>query len=176
MFYIVGLLFVMFGRRHLRLGDLAAGTVLALERAPFLEKLGATARHGDDAWHDARQRAAALSRRRGSDVDDALAVVDDYRRAAHASAPRGTRAIRAARPRNTSKPRTPICTTPSTGPRAAFCAVLWSLLRDQVPAAMRAMRVHLLAVTLLFVVSAVAGVWLVYSYPGSHRACSPVRS
>ena len=40
-FYVVGLLFVMFGRRHLRLGDLAAGTVLAVERAPFLEKLDA---------------------------------------------------------------------------------------------------------------------------------------
>ena len=49
-----GLLFVMFGRRHLRLGDLAAGTVLAMERAPFLEKLaaqrGAPARaHGTQA-------------------------------------------------------------------------------------------------------------------------------
>ena len=43
MFYVVGLLFVFFGRRHLRLGDLAAGTVLAVERAPFLEKLGAGA-------------------------------------------------------------------------------------------------------------------------------------
>ena len=40
LFYVVGLLFVFFGRQHLRLGDLAAGTVLAIERAPFLEKLG----------------------------------------------------------------------------------------------------------------------------------------
>ena len=38
-FYVVGLLFVFFGRQHLRLGDIAAGTVLAVERAPFLEKL-----------------------------------------------------------------------------------------------------------------------------------------
>ena len=37
--YVVGLLFVIFSRRHVRLGDLAAGTVLALDRAPFLEKL-----------------------------------------------------------------------------------------------------------------------------------------
>ena len=38
-FYVVGLLFVMFGKRHLRLGDLAAGTVLAVDRVPFLDKL-----------------------------------------------------------------------------------------------------------------------------------------
>ena len=37
--YVVGLLFVFFSKRHLRLGDLAAGTVIAMERAPFLEKL-----------------------------------------------------------------------------------------------------------------------------------------
>ena len=39
LFYVVGLLFVFFSKRHLRLGDLAAGTVIAMDRAPFLEKL-----------------------------------------------------------------------------------------------------------------------------------------
>jgi uncharacterized membrane protein SpoIIM required for sporulation len=43
--------------------------------------------------------------------------------------------------------------------------VLWSVLRDQVPAAMYAMRVHVLAVTLLFVIAGVAGFWLVNTYP-----------
>ena len=43
--------------------------------------------------------------------------------------------------------------------------VLLSLMRDRVPSAMSAMRVHLLAVTLLFIVSAVTGAWLIYSYP-----------
>jgi uncharacterized membrane protein SpoIIM required for sporulation len=38
-------------------------------------------------------------------------------------------------------------------------------MRDRVPAAMSAMRVHVLAVTLLFIVSTVTGAWLVYSYP-----------
>jgi len=82
--YIVGLLFVMFGRRHLRLGDIAAGTVLAVERAPFLHKLDALRGTPDQhaAWHESGRRAAALSRRHGSDVADALAVIDDYRRAA----------------------------------------------------------------------------------------------
>ncbi|HRI18695.1 MAG TPA: RDD family protein, partial [Burkholderiaceae bacterium] len=60
-FYVVGLLFVMFNRRHQRLGDLAAGTVLAVDRAPFLEKLdaerGEPAKHRN--WRVARERALA---------------------------------------------------------------------------------------------------------------------
>ncbi len=52
-FYLVGLMFVMFGRRHVRLGDLAAGTVLAVERAPFLEKLRPAQ---DMEWQLARRR------------------------------------------------------------------------------------------------------------------------
>ena len=89
--YIVGLLFVMFGRRHLRLGDLAAGTVLALERAPFLEKLAQQRRNGDDAWQEARQRAALLDRSSDAEVSGALVVVDDYRRAARTLGDRAAR-------------------------------------------------------------------------------------
>jgi uncharacterized RDD family membrane protein YckC len=42
--YIVGLLFVMLGRQHARLGDLAAGTVVVVDRAPFLAALEDQAR------------------------------------------------------------------------------------------------------------------------------------
>ncbi len=171
MFYVVGLLFVFFSKRHLRLGDLAAGTVIAMDRAPFLEKLASTRHAAQDgsatsAWHMARQRAAALSRRGGSDVADALGVVDDYRRAAH----------------EVGTARLP--SDPSVAQRAEYLEavyselhdtihrparrasqVLLSLMRDRLPAAMSAMSVHLLAVTLLFVVSAVTGAWLVFSYP-----------
>jgi len=158
LFYVVGLLFVFFGRQHLRLGDLAAGTVLAIERAPFLEMIGLRSE-----WQAARRRAAALGR--GSDVDDALAVVDDYRRAAHrlnaarVSADPGARsteyleAVYSDLHDTVHRParRTPL--------------VLLSLMRDGMPAAMSKMSVHLLAVTLLFIVSAVTGAWLVFSYP-----------
>ena len=155
-FYLVGLMLVMFGRRHVRLGDLAAGTVLAVERAPFLEKLGLGKRDTD--WHLARQRAAALRQRRGSDVADALAAVDAYRRAAHEigksqPAPEILEATYADLHDTIHRPAT----------RARL--EMWALLRDRVPAAMRLMRVHVLAVALLFVVAAVTGWWLVYSYP-----------
>jgi uncharacterized membrane protein SpoIIM required for sporulation/uncharacterized RDD family membrane protein YckC len=161
--YVVGLLFVMFGRQHLRLGDLAAGTVLAVDRAPFLEKFSSredAARSGD--WRAMRLRAAALGRRGGTEVRDALATVDDYRRVAHE--------LGAARQQSG---------TPSELLEATYADLhalvhrparrtwlwLWSLLRDRVPLAMHQIRIHLLAVVLLFVIAGVAGFWLVYSFP-----------
>jgi uncharacterized membrane protein SpoIIM required for sporulation/uncharacterized RDD family membrane protein YckC len=161
-FYVVGLLFVMFGRRHLRLGDLAAGTVLAVERAPFLEKLdvqrGAVAQHA--SLHAVRERAAGLGLRRGSDVADALAVVEDYRRTA--------RELGSARSATTDEYLEATYADLHDvihRPARRGLRVLWSLLRDQVPGAMHAMRVHLLAVTLLFVASGVTGFWLIYTFP-----------
>jgi uncharacterized membrane protein SpoIIM required for sporulation/uncharacterized RDD family membrane protein YckC len=159
--YVVGLLFVFFSKRHVRLGDLAAGTVIAMDRAPFLEKLGST---GD--WREVRQRAVSLSRRRGSDVADALAVVDDYKRAAHE--------VVAARKSPDPKVMqsaeyldavySDLHDTIHRPARRAHL-VLLSLMRDRVPAAMYAMRMHVLAVTLLFITSAVTGAWLVFTYP-----------
>ena len=90
-FYVVGLLFVMFGRRHLRLGDLAAGTVLAVERAPFLEGLSSAARMRiAPAWTAARMRAANLKRDDGN-VRDALGVSMTIDAPRTSSARRGTR-------------------------------------------------------------------------------------
>jgi uncharacterized membrane protein SpoIIM required for sporulation/uncharacterized RDD family membrane protein YckC len=164
LFYVVGLLFVMFSRRHVRLGDLAAGTVLAVERAPFLESLAGRGGQESGSWPAIRQRAANLPRS-GASVRDALDVVDDYRRAAHELG-----AARLAEPANA--PREEYLeavygdlhdTIHRPARRAAD--VLRSLMRDQVPAAMSAMRIHLLAVTLLFIASGVTGFWLVYTYP-----------
>jgi uncharacterized membrane protein SpoIIM required for sporulation/uncharacterized RDD family membrane protein YckC len=167
-FYVVGLLFVMFGRRHLRLGDIAAGTVLATERAPFLEKLaaqqGTPARYAH--WHQIRRRAASLGRRHGTAVDDVLDVVDDYRRAA-----RELGAVRSAAVPASSRDAEYIDAAYSDlhdaihRPARRAWLVLWSLFRDRVPAALRLMRIHLLAVVLLFIISAIAGWWLIYSYP-----------
>ena len=160
--YVVGLLFVFFHKRHLRLGDLAAGTVIAMERAPFLEKL----RSRRQEWHAVRQRAASLSRRRGSNTRDALAVVDDYRRVAHEVGN-----ARLARTPETAASAEYLDAVYSDlhdtihRPARRLGLVLLSLMRDRVPSAMSAMRVHLLAVTLLFIVSAVTGAWLIYSYP-----------
>jgi uncharacterized membrane protein SpoIIM required for sporulation/uncharacterized RDD family membrane protein YckC len=166
-FYVVGLLFVMFGRRHLRLGDLAAGTVLAVERGPFLEKLAldklAAQREPAPHYaelHAARQRAAGLGLRRGSEVADALAVVEDYRRTA-----RELGTVRGATTDEYLEATYADLHDVIHRPARRGLRVLWSLLRDQVPAAIHAMRLHLLAVTLLFVASIVTGFWLIYSFP-----------
>jgi uncharacterized membrane protein SpoIIM required for sporulation/uncharacterized RDD family membrane protein YckC len=168
LFYVVGLLFVFFGKQHLRLGDLAAGTVLAVERAPFLEKLARFRRDhaNSQEWRTARERAAALGRRHGTEVDDALAVVDDYRRAAHrVSAARLS--VDPATARSSEYLEAVYSDLHDTIHRPArrLRLVLLSLMRDRVPAAMSAMRVHVFAVTLLFIVSAITGAWLIYSYP-----------
>jgi uncharacterized membrane protein SpoIIM required for sporulation/uncharacterized RDD family membrane protein YckC len=175
-FYVVGLSFVMFGRRHLRLGDLAAGTVLAVERAPFLEKMRLEkldAQRGSVASQDAplnntqhaqlhavRERAAGLGLRRGSEVADALAVVEDYRRTA-----RELGTMRSATTDESLEATYADLHDVIHRPARRGLRVLWSLLRDQVPMAIHAMRVHLLAVTLLFVASVVTGFWLIYSFP-----------
>jgi uncharacterized membrane protein SpoIIM required for sporulation/uncharacterized RDD family membrane protein YckC len=166
-FYVVGLLFVMFGRRHVRLGDLAAGTVLCVERATFLEKLAAS--HGAGAqvteWQRARERAASLARR-DADVGDALAVVEDYRRAAAelGAARQGRSSSTAARIEHLEATYSELHGQVAR-PARRFWLTLWSLLRDQVPDSMYAMRWHTLAVTLLFVVSIATGFSLIYSFP-----------
>jgi uncharacterized membrane protein SpoIIM required for sporulation/uncharacterized RDD family membrane protein YckC len=172
-FYVVGLLFVMFGKRHARLGDLAAGTVLAIERAPFLAKLDAPRTKTSAGeperlgfWHAARDRARHLSRRRGTEVADALAVVDDYRAAA-----REVGAARIARDAAAGRTAEHLEAVYSDlhdaihRPANRVGEELLELMRDRIPAAMRAMSLHIFAVTLLFVVSCVAGFWLIYAYP-----------
>jgi uncharacterized membrane protein SpoIIM required for sporulation/uncharacterized RDD family membrane protein YckC len=165
--YVVGLLFVMFGRRHARLGDLAAGTVLAVERAPFLEKMGAARGLAGklDHWSAARARAMALRRRAASGVDDALAVVDDYRQAA-----RQLGTVRAAGGADATEAEHLEAAYADLHdavhrPPSRVGEALLRLFRDEVPAALRTMRAHLLAVTLLFVIAGVAGFWLIYTYP-----------
>ena len=154
-FYVVGLLFVMFGRRHLRLGDLAAGTVLAVERAPFLEKLDA---HGDErvarhVLNDAHAPLHAVATRRQPRPAQRqrrarrAGVVDDYRRAAHelgtargATTDEYLEAIYADLHDSIHRP----ARRASGGCCGRCCAI-------RCPRRCGAMRVHLLAVTLLFV-------------------------
>ncbi len=184
--YMVGMLCVMFGRRHARLGDLAAGTVLAVERAPYLETMmlesleARTEQQEVSHWRGARARARALGLRRGagSSVDDALATVDDYRRAAHAAGV--ARAARAMENTHATEDTRAAAHTDTAHehleaayadlhdaihrPPRRIGEVLLALFRDEVPAAMHAIRGHLMAVVLLFVAATVTGFWLIYTY------------
>lgn len=166
--YVLGLLFIMFGRRHARPGDLAAGTVVVVERASFLEQLARQAGATDQiaSSQDLRQRAWALGGRQGSGVDEALAVVDGYRNMARELGTVRNRpaALTPAAAEHLEAAYAELHGSVQRPPRR-FWLASWSLFRDQVPAAMHAIRWHLLAVTLLFVISVVAGFTLIYSYP-----------
>lgn len=167
-FYVVGLLFVMFNKRHQRLGDLAAGTVLAVDRAPFLEKLdaerGEPAKHR--TWRIARERAFGLGRRHGTDVQDALETVADYRVAAHELG-----VARQSPDRETRRSAEHLEAVYSDlhdvihRPARRFGDASIALFRDGIPASLKLMRLHLLAVTLLFIASGVTGFWLIFTYP-----------
>ena len=168
MLYVVGLLSVMFGSRHQRFGDLAAGTLLARGTRALPRETGVSAskRHSrSTGWFEVRRRAAALGRRRRSEVSDALAVVDDYRHAARElGAARLTPGGGAgAAPSSRSHLRRSARRV-HRAPRRAWM-VLWSVLRDRVPAAMRAMRVHVLGSDAVVRHVGVVGWWLVYTYP-----------
>jgi uncharacterized membrane protein SpoIIM required for sporulation/uncharacterized RDD family membrane protein YckC len=166
--YVVGLLFVIFGKRHTRLGDLAAGTVLAVERAPFLEKLARERRHPEEhaEWHAIRQRSASLRKRHGSEVQDALRVVDDYRRAAHEiHAARALDSPDAARHAEYLEAAYGDLHDVIHRPARRGWQVFIALMRDRVPAALHEMRLHVLGVTLLFVACGICGFWLIYSFP-----------
>ena len=95
-----------------------------------------------------------------------LEVVDDYRRAAHhVSAARLAADPAAARSAEYLEAVYADLHDAIHRPARRMRLVLQSLMRDRVPAAMSAMSVHLLAVTVLFTVSAVTGAWLIYSFP-----------
>jgi uncharacterized membrane protein SpoIIM required for sporulation len=116
------------------------------------------------AWRAAVERTRRLSSRRTEDVTEVTQMVDDYRLLAHDLA-RARRLMPNSRAREFLE-----------GAYAQAHAVLhrsashpgyalWSLFRDQVPAAVSWLRPHIIWVTLLFVLSILAGGWLVHTYP-----------
>jgi uncharacterized membrane protein SpoIIM required for sporulation len=138
--YSVGLAAVYMTRRHVRFGDLAAGTLLVYDRQ-----------------HDAPRDTPTDS------VDGVLDIIEHYRAAA--------RAVSLARTRLGDA--TPVAVEAAYGrlhaevhalPQRPYLLLL-SVFRDQIPAAMHAMRTHLIWVTLWFVLCILAGGWLVHTYP-----------
>jgi hypothetical protein len=114
------------------------------------------------AWRAAVERTRRLSGRRTEDVGEVTRLVDDYRLLAHDLA-RARRLMPNSRAREFLE-----------GAYAQAHAILhrnashpgfalWSLFRDQVPAAVSWLRPHIIWVTLLFVLSILAGGWLVDS-------------
>jgi uncharacterized membrane protein SpoIIM required for sporulation len=116
------------------------------------------------AWRGAVERAKRLARHRSDDVADVTQMVDDYRLLAHDLA-RARRFIPTSRAREFLEGAyaQAHATLHRTASHPGYA--LWSLFRDQVPAAVSWLRPHIIWVTLLFVLSVMAGGWLVHTYP-----------
>ena len=117
-----------------------------------------------EMWKVAAERAKRLMSKRTEDVADVSRLVDDYRLLAHDLA-------RARRLMPNSRARTFLeaayaqahATLHKEASHPGYA--LWSLFRDQIPAAMRWLRPHLIWVSLLFAISVAVGGWLVHTYP-----------
>ena len=143
--YVVGLAFVLTTRRNVRIGDLAAGTVLVYDRSEPAEMRQRT-----------EQRSAAT-------LAAALAPLAEYRAVAHEVAvARRTQSTAARAPLEARYGRLHATVNVSA---IRWRYATWSLFRDQIPAALLAMRAHLVWVTLWFILCVLAGGWLVSSYP-----------
>ncbi len=140
--YVVGLAFVFGTRRHVRVGDLAAGTVLVYDRI------------------DSHAAAAPTA---SDTLEAALAPLTEYRALAREVAiARRTRSLSARAPLEARYGELHAMVEANS---LHLGYGLWSLFRDQLPAALYAMRTHLLWSTLWFLLCVFAGGWLVSSYP-----------
>jgi uncharacterized membrane protein SpoIIM required for sporulation/uncharacterized RDD family membrane protein YckC len=160
--YGVGPLTSMIRADHVRIGDLAAGTLLVYDHR---DASAAAPRHERALlWREAAERARRLERGRALDAADANRMIEDYGLLAYDLA----RARRAA-------PQSPLHIY-LEGAYARAHATLhhgaWNardafvgLFRDQLPDVVRWLAPYILWVTILFALSVFAGYWMVHTYP-----------
>ena len=173
--YAVGLTTTMFTRTHVRVGDIAAGTLLVYTHATYTSQnvdpesdldhaLKVTLLRRADLWQAALARTRRLSRARSDDAQDAAAVEDDYRLLAHDVAT-ARRLIPASRTR--AYLEAAYAQVHATLHRPAWHPghALLSLFRDEIPAVVTWLRPHILWASSLFILSILAGYWMVHTYP-----------
>jgi len=156
--YAVGLVTTMLTRTHVRIGDLAAGTVLVYARSD-LDPAGS-----DDSVRNAAQRVKRLAAHRANDATDAVALVEDYRMLA-AQAGKARRSgtyTRAGEYLDATYARVHTSLyRPAWHPGHA----LLTLFRDEVPAVVHELRPHIAWATALFILTVAVGYLMVHAYP-----------
>jgi uncharacterized membrane protein SpoIIM required for sporulation/uncharacterized RDD family membrane protein YckC len=166
--YGVGLLTSIVRSDHVRIGDLAAGTLLVYDHGDGDARLPAKRDARVMLWHAASDRARRLARGRARDAADANRMVADYRLLAHELA-----CARRAMPASAAHEylESAYARAHATLFHGAWHAgdALLDLFREQLPQVVRWLRPHILWVTLLFVLSVFAGGWLVHTYPALIR-------
>jgi uncharacterized membrane protein SpoIIM required for sporulation len=164
--YGVGLLTSMIRADHVRIGDLAAGTLLVYDHRDA--HAPAHPRDRVPLWQTAVERARRLARGRALTAADAYGMIEDYALLAHDLA-------RARRVAPESAPHRYLegayARAHATLHHGAWRAgdVLLSLFREQLPEVVRWLRPYIIWVTLLFALSVFAGAWMVHTYPALIR-------
>jgi uncharacterized membrane protein SpoIIM required for sporulation len=115
-------------------------------------------------WKQAAARAERLSQEHATDLADAARMADDYRLLAHDLA-RARRLVPDSRVRQyLESAYLRAHTTLHRGPwRPA--QILLSLFRDEIPEVVRWLTPHILWATTIFVLTVLAGSWMVHTYP-----------
>ena len=198
--YACGLLTTLCTRQHVRIGDMAAGTLLVYLHAPealipdaagaLASVATATVTSGAIAapahtaagagapqtalsasllqraplWSAALARLRRLSGGRVADVDDVVAIADDYRLLAHDVA-RARRLLPASDTRLFLE--SAYSREHALLHRAAWHPgyALLTLFRDDLPAVVHWLGPYILWCTTLFLLAIAAGYWMVHTYP-----------
>jgi len=161
--YALGLIATLATRHHVRIGDLAAGTVLVFQ--PSDAELPGLAGSGMSPSRRAAGRIQVLDDRRADDASEAIALFDEYRSLA--------RDVAQARRLD---PETP----PGTALESSYAQLhtalhrpAWNLkqaamkyLREDIPDVVVWLRPYIIWTSALFLLTALAGYWLVHTYPG----------
>ena len=164
--YGVGLLTSMIRADHVRIGDLAAGTLLVYDQSGA--PADAPAQPRALLWREAGAHARRLARGRALDANDANRMLEDYRLLAHDLARLRGVGGEASAQEYLEGVYARAHATLHHGAWQLGDALL-RLFRDQLPEVVRDLTPYILWVTLLFVLSVFAGSWMVHSYPALIR-------
>jgi uncharacterized membrane protein SpoIIM required for sporulation len=164
--YGVGLVTSMIRADHVRIGDLAAGTLLVYDH----RDARSPARRHDRLrlWTAAAERARRLERGRALTAADAHQMIEDYGLLAHDLARTRRAAPESAAHQYLEGAYARAHATLYHGAWHPGDALL-NLFRDQLPDVVRWLRPYIVWVTLLFVLSVFAGGWMVHTYPALIR-------
>jgi len=168
----------MLTRDHVRVGDMAAGTLLAYDRADVAllehvrtaslsvrdEALKVALLQRSELWKTASGRAHRLASGQADDATDAARMADDYRLLAHDLA-----RVRRLMPNSRTREylEAAYARAHATLHRGAWHPgyALLTLFRDEIPAVASWLKPYIIWATSIFILTVSAGYWMVHTYP-----------
>ena len=169
--YGVGLLAVTTTRDNVRIGDIAAGTVLVYDRGAgpmgaqsLKEELPAALLQLRARWKAAASRIRRLTGSQARDAEDAARMADDYRLLAHDLA-RVRRLIPGSQTREYLESAYAGAHATIHRPGRSIAAALLSLFRDQIPEVVTQLRGFIFWSTTIFLLTVAAGYGMIRLYP-----------